>query len=71
MRRLLAIFCLAAPFAGILWVSSYARITPTLLGIPFFYWYQMLWIPVAAGLTALALVLLRRDRRTDSEGTPR
>ncbi|MEJ1967946.1 MAG: DUF3311 domain-containing protein [Rhizomicrobium sp.] len=27
-----------------LWVGSYDRALPALIGIPFFYWYQMLWI---------------------------
>jgi hypothetical protein len=26
----------------------YARTTPALLGVPFFYWYLMAWVPVSA-----------------------
>ncbi|HWA81559.1 MAG TPA: DUF3311 domain-containing protein [Acetobacteraceae bacterium] len=43
---------LLVPFVGVLWVSSYNSLTPTLGGIPFFYWYQLLWVVIAAGLTA-------------------
>jgi Protein of unknown function (DUF3311) len=33
--------CLAIPFAAMLWVDSYSRLTPAFIGIPFFYWYQI------------------------------
>ncbi|MBN3932196.1 DUF3311 domain-containing protein [Streptomyces verrucosisporus] len=54
--------CLLAPFAAMLWVGSYARAEPVLAGIPFFYWYQLLWVPLSAALMAVAHVLVRRDR---------
>lgn len=31
-------------------VPLYNRPEPALWGIPFFYWYQMLWIPLGAVL---------------------
>jgi hypothetical protein len=40
-------------FVASLWVSSYNRIDPTWIGIPFFYWYQMLWVIIGAILTAV------------------
>ncbi|HET6545349.1 MAG TPA: DUF3311 domain-containing protein [Rhodanobacteraceae bacterium] len=46
---LLAGVCLIA-----LWVPLYNRAGPTLAGIPFFYWFQFVWIGVSAGVTALA-----------------
>lgn len=30
------------------------RIEPRLMGIPFFYWFQTLWVAVSAVVTALA-----------------
>jgi hypothetical protein len=36
-----------------LWVSFYNRVDPTWIGIPFFYWYQMLWVIIGAILTAI------------------
>ena len=30
--------------SAMLWVGSYAKVDPTFIGIPFFYWYQMLWV---------------------------
>jgi len=41
---------LFVPFAALLWVPSYNRQEPALAGIPFFYWYQMLWIVLGAAL---------------------
>ena len=43
-------------------VDTYARVEPRLFGFPFFYWYQLLWVFLAAGLCALAYVLLKRER---------
>ncbi len=39
---------LASAFVGLLWVPSYAHLTPTLSGVPFFYWYSVLWLIINA-----------------------
>ena len=43
---------LAVPYAAFLWVPFYNRIEPQLLGIPFFYWWQIFGIV----LTSLCIV---------------
>ncbi|MEU2426012.1 DUF3311 domain-containing protein [Streptomyces sp. NPDC007851] len=55
--------CLVAPFVAMLWVGSYARTDPTFIGIPFFYWYQMLWVLISTALTMTAYQLWQRDQR--------
>jgi hypothetical protein len=62
-RRALIALCLAAPYVAILWVGSYAETDPAFIGIPFFYWYQMLWVIIASALTGIAHLLWQRDRR--------
>lgn len=54
--------CLFVPFVAMLWVSSYARMEPTFIGLPFFYWYQMLWVPISAVMTMVAYQLVKRER---------
>ncbi|MBL1095823.1 DUF3311 domain-containing protein [Streptomyces coffeae] len=66
--RVVIAFCLIVPFVAMLWVGSYAKVDPKLIGIPFFYWYQMLWVPVSTALTSVAYVLVRRERRARKEG---
>ncbi|MFI2615753.1 DUF3311 domain-containing protein [Streptomyces sp. NPDC018584] len=66
--RVVVAVCLVAPFVAMLWVSSYARIEPTLIGIPFFYWYQMLWVVISTLLTMIAYKLWQRDQRARKEG---
>jgi len=44
-------------------VPLYAHEDPTLWGIPFFYWYQLLWVFIAAGLLAVAYLLMRNEDR--------
>ncbi|WP_329567486.1 DUF3311 domain-containing protein [Kitasatospora sp. NBC_01266] len=61
--RVLAGISLAVPVVALLWVSSYASLTPRVGGIPFFYWYQILWIPVSALFTGAAYLLLNHDAR--------
>jgi len=42
---------LLLPFVGLLWVPFYNCNWPRLFGFPFFYWYQLAWVPVTAVLT--------------------
>jgi uncharacterized membrane protein len=41
-------FLLLIPFIGTLWVPFYNHPLPALFGFPFFYWYQLLAVPVSA-----------------------
>ena len=50
---------LLIPFIGLLWPPFYASYTPTFLDIPFFYWYQFLWVFIAVALTGLVYWLVR------------
>jgi membrane protein implicated in regulation of membrane protease activity len=67
----LAGICLVIPLVALLWVSSYARVTPRLGGIPFFFWYQFLWVFITAGLTYAAHRLVLAARGLDSARPPR
>jgi hypothetical protein len=40
-------------FVAVLWVPFYNSAEPYLAGVPFFYWYQLLWVLIGAGLTAI------------------
>lgn len=64
--RVVIALCLIAPFVALLWVSSYAKTDPVFIGIPFFYWYQMLWVVISTGLTMTAYRLWQRDQRARS-----
>lgn len=66
--RVVIALCLVAPFVAMLWVGSYAETDPALMGIPFFYWYQLLWVPISAVLTMIAYQLWRRDQRARRGG---
>ncbi|WP_327353524.1 DUF3311 domain-containing protein [Streptomyces sp. NBC_01304] len=61
--RVVIALCLFAPFVAMLWVGSYAKTEPTVGGIPFFYWYQMLWVLISTVLTMTAYTLWNRDQR--------
>lgn len=60
---------LLSAFVALLWVPSYAHLTPTLGGIPFFYWYSLLWLILNAACQAVAYQLLvaapRRRRQAE------
>jgi Protein of unknown function (DUF3311) len=62
---------LAVPVVALLWVSSYNKAEPRLGGVPFFYWYQFLWVFLAAACTTVAyrLVVGHERRRRDLRGT--
>lgn len=52
---------LLIPFAGLAAVPLYNKAAPGLLGFPFFYWYQLAWVP----LTALLIYLVYRKTGND------
>jgi cytochrome b561 len=54
---------LLLPFIAMLWVGFYNRAEPSIAGIPFFYWFQLLWIPLGAVL--LWPVYRAEDRDND------
>jgi hypothetical protein len=43
-------------------VSTYDQKEPRLFGFPFFYWYQLAWVFIAAGLCGLSFWILKRER---------
>ena len=61
IARPAAAVCLVAPFLGLFGLPWCASSGPDLGGIPAFYWYQLLWVPLSSLLMALAAFLLRRD----------
>ena len=64
--------CLLIPVVALCWVSTYARETPRLGGIPFFFWYQFLWVFITAALTYTAhrLVIAARRPGSGTTGAP-
>jgi hypothetical protein len=57
MERLMSrhrLWLLLLPFLGLLAVPFYNHHDPTLFGFPFFYWYQLAWVPLTSFLTWIA-----------------
>jgi hypothetical protein len=52
---------LLVPFVAMLWVPFYNRALPALDGVPFFYWYQIAWVALAA-LILWIVYMLERGR---------
>ncbi len=50
---------LIIPLIATLWPPFYARSSPALSGIPFFYWYQFLWAILTVFITALVYFAVR------------
>jgi Protein of unknown function (DUF3311) len=40
-------------FVAVLWPPFYNKAEPSWIGLPFFYWYQLLWVIIGAILTAI------------------
>jgi len=55
---------LIVPLLGTMIPWIYNTRDPELFGVPFFYWYQMLWIPVSVLMTTIVYraTSRRRDR---------
>lgn len=52
---------LVIPYIGLLWPPFYNVREPAMFGFPFFYWYQLAWVPVTAFLTWIAYRSMRND----------
>jgi Protein of unknown function (DUF3311) len=61
--RIMIAVLLAAAVIGTLWVPFYNHLAPALGGFPFFYWYQLMWVPIVAILAAAAYLLNRLGHR--------
>jgi hypothetical protein len=53
---------LLVPLVGTLVPYFYNYTSPSLGGLPFFYWYQMLWIPISVGFTWIVFRSTRGER---------
>jgi uncharacterized protein DUF3311 len=53
---------LLAVLVATLWVPLYNKTTPAWGGWPFFYWYQLLWVPVVALVSWCAYLLSKLGR---------
>jgi hypothetical protein len=54
---------LLLPFVGLLWVPFYNFQEPALFGFPFFYWYQLAWVPICS----LLIWIVYRSQKPDDE----
>ena len=48
VRKLFPNILLLLPCIFLLWVPFFNDVKPTLFGFPFFYWYQLLWVPLTS-----------------------
>jgi hypothetical protein len=57
------VILLIIPLIALLLIPTYNSEYPIILGIPFFYFYQMMWMPLGALLFYIAAVLWnKRDK---------
>ncbi|MDA8282353.1 MAG: DUF3311 domain-containing protein [Actinomycetota bacterium] len=60
---------LLAAMVALLWLPSYAHLTPSLGGFPFFYWYSILWLLINAACQFAAYQILVAGRRRARAGS--
>jgi Protein of unknown function (DUF3311) len=53
---------LVVPLLGTLIPPIYNSADPRLIGIPFFYWYQMVWIAISVACTTVVYRKTRGER---------
>ena len=52
---------LLLPLIGLMYVPFYNVREPALFGFPFFYWYQLSWVPLGSLLTFIVYRSVRHD----------
>jgi hypothetical protein len=50
---------LLLPFIATIWVAFYNSAQPEVGGVPFFYWYQLLWVVISAIMIGVVYLLER------------
>jgi uncharacterized protein DUF3311 len=50
-------------FVAVLWPPFYNKAEPAIAGLPFFYWYQLLWVLIGAVLTAIVYFVTEAQLR--------
>ena len=50
-------------YAAVLWPPFYNKVEPQWHGIPYFYWYQLLWVVISAVLTGVVYLVTETARR--------
>ena len=63
MKRRFWYWLLILPFVATLYPPFYAHNNPVVAGFPFFYWYQLIWVVLAAVVVGIVLIAAgdRRD----------
>lgn len=56
-----ALLLLLLPLAAVLWPPLFNRETPTLIGMPFFVWYQLAGVALGGILTGVVYALSGRS----------
>ena len=65
-RKSWTYWLLLLPFLALVDPALYARTNPALFGIPFFFWYQLAWAILVAGLLGISWAATRG--RSDGAG---
>jgi hypothetical protein len=50
-------------FIAVLWPPFYNKAEPSWIGLPFFYWYQLLWVLLSAAITAFVYLVTTDNSR--------
>ncbi|MGL5808517.1 MAG: DUF3311 domain-containing protein [Nocardioides sp.] len=66
--RSLALWLLLIPPLALFYPPLYNQTDPTLLGIPFFYWYQLAMIPVSVACATVVYLATRAPESSEGEG---
>ncbi|QGA53612.1 DUF3311 domain-containing protein [Sulfolobus sp. E5-1-F] len=59
-KRVLAGILIIIPFIVYFPIPTYNKVEPDLGSLPFFYWYQTLWLVISTILFSVAALLLAR-----------
>jgi hypothetical protein len=58
--RNVSLVLLLVPFVALLYPPFYASLEPRLWGVPYFVWYQFVWVIIGAVLTYIVYLARRQ-----------
>lgn len=54
---------LLIPYIAIFWLPSYNSVEPVAFGVPFFYWYQLLWVVLSTLVIGVVFHFAHNSRK--------
>jgi cytochrome c oxidase assembly factor CtaG len=69
-KKVVAAILIIIPFVAYFILPAYNAQYPEAFGLPLFYWYQIIWLPISGIMFYIAAVLIDMGRKRTAPSQP-